>query len=450
MPIKTKKELERQVSMLNDALEAALSASPITDNNFFPQGMSGSYTDRGTWDRKKIFSEALRAWRVNPIARRIVRLTTSFIIGKELKIKTKNEKLQIWLDEWAKKNQLKRNLKRWKDEDTRTGNLFILFNVLENKFSILRAIPAETIDEIITAPNDIEQEIKYTYQDGDGIERYWPAQSDEIEESLFVKHYASNQPVGSPWGEGDLSPLLVWIGRYSSWLEDRVRLNKFRTAFMYVVSGSYKSEGERSAREKAINANPPKSGSVLVINRDNGEDYGILSANLDSFDASVDGVTVKKMIMSGIGFPMHYFAEPESATSTTAEAAGTPTFRTLEENQADFFDVIIDLSKTAAEIAGFTVKDGDIWVEGSDITERDNATLALALGRSYPHLADMLDRNAIDDKEFLKQVYKMFAQIWTNEKTPKIKRKPLTKQEELPTPEDTGTDDTDPKENEDA
>lgn len=442
---KTKKQLEAEVSMLNDALEAALSVSPITDNNFFPTGMSGSYTDRTNWDRKKIFAESLRAWRVNPIARRIVKLMTSFIVGKDLKIKAKNEELQTWLDKWAKKNKLRRNLKRWKDEDTRTGNLFILFNVLEDKTSILRAVAAEIIDEIKTKESDIEQETEYTYQDENGEEKSYTADESQ---NLFMRHYASNQPVGSAWGEGDLAPLLVWIGRYSSWLEDRVRLNKFRTAFMYVVSGEFKNEAERSAREKQLRAQPPQSGSTLVINRNGGEDYGILSANLDSFDASVDGLTIKKMILDGAGQPLHWHAEPEDGMSTTAEAAGTPTFRVLEEAQSDFFDVVIDLATTAARVGGFEVNEGDIWIEGSDITERDNATLALALGRSYPHLADLFDREAIDPNEFMRLVYKMFAEV-PEGKTPKIKRKPLT--EPTPTaPAEDNTDETDPQDDEDG
>lgn len=435
----TKKQLQEQVDMLNDALEAALTVSPERDSNFFTGGLSPLYETRNAWDRKKIFAESLRAWRVNPIARRIVKLMTSFIIGKGLKIKADNEEAQTFINEWAKKNNLRRNLRRWKDEDTRTGNLFLLFNVLADGMTILRAVPSDIIEEIKTEENDIETETEYTYMN-DGMEKSYPAYDPEAKQSLFVKHYASNQPVGSTWGEADLSPLLVWIGRFSSWLEDRVRLNRFRTAFMYVVRGAYNSEADRKARETQINANPPKPGSVLVTNSNNGEEWGILSAQLDSFDASVDGLSIKKMISAGVGFPMHYLAEPESATRTTAEAAGTPTFRTLEEAQGDFFDMLKDVAETALQVRGIP---GTVTIEGSDITERDNATLALALGRGYPHLADLYDREAIDSKELMRLIYKLFAEVW-DKPAPTIKRKPLVQQTQTPA-EDSGTDETDPQ-----
>ena len=90
----TKKELEDRISMLNDALEASIALSPERDNNFFTGGMSDLYTGRNSWDRKKIFAESLRAWRVNPIARRIVKLMTSFVIGKGLTFKSDNQTVE--------------------------------------------------------------------------------------------------------------------------------------------------------------------------------------------------------------------------------------------------------------------------------------------------------------------------------------------------------------------
>ena len=444
-------QLQKELAITNDALEAALSVSAITDNNFFPTGMSGAYTDRNTWDRKKVFSEALRAWRVNPITRRIVRLMRSFVLGKGLTITCKDPETEKFLLQWWNDplNKFKKNIKRWVDENTRTGNLFFLYTVQENGMTTIRAVPAEQIEEIVSKDNDIEQEIKYT-KDVIG-EDYYEAYDAKAEQKRFMLHFASNQPVGSCWGEGDLTPVLVWVGRFSTWLEDRVRLNHFRSVFMYIVrmSGTNVTEAMKKARQKEINTSPPQPGSILVT--DPSEDWGILSANLDAFDASVDGMAIKKMIAAGVGFPLHYLAEPEGSTQTTAEAAGTPTFRTLEETQDELFDMLIDMAQVALEVRSRfdknIKKDAVISISGPDITERDNATLSLALGRAYPNLADMFDREAIDAKEFMRLVYKTFAEVWKG-KVPKIKKKPLVKQNDsgsTPTA-DPVTDPTDPQE----
>ena len=442
-------QLQKELAVVNDALDMALSVSPITDNNFFPGGMSSAYTDRNSWDRKKVFSESLRAWRVNPIARRIVRLMRSFILGKGLTINCDDEATQKFLLEWWNDslNKFKKNIKRWVDENTRVGNLFFLYTVQANGMSNVRAVPAEQIEEIVTKDNDIEQEVRYN-KDITG-EEYYEAYDPMSDQQSFMLHFASDQPVGSVWGEGSLAPVLVWIGRFATWLEDRVRLNHFRSVFMYVVRGQFKSETEKLNRQKALNLNPPQPGSILVT--DPSEDWGILSANLDSFDASVDGMAIKKMIAAGVGFPLHYLAEPEGSTQTTADAAGTPTFRTLEETQDELFDMLIEMAKVALQVRARTDKsvnpNAEIWIEGPDITERDNATLALALGRSYPNLADLFDRDGIDSKEFMRLVYRQFAEVWTGKTVPTIKKKPLVKTADQPsTIADPVTDPTDPKE----
>lgn len=451
---KTLKQLESEIAGLNDALEVALAVSSETDNNFFTGGMSGYYDNRFSWNRQKVFAEALRAWRVNPNARRIVRLIRSFVVGKGIQIKSDSPRTLKYLRDWWNHplNNLNENVKRWMDENTRTGNLFILCTVGESGTLYARAIPTEMIEEILTLENDIEQETGYKFDPnaGLGVESL-PSYEHREDSKRFVIHFASNKPVGSAWGEADIAPMLPWIGRYASWLEDRVRLNRFRNAFMYIVqmSGADVTPEKKRARQLEINKNPPKSGSVLVT--DPTEQWGIMSANLDSFDANTDGLAIKKMISSGIGFPLHFLAEPESATRTTAEAAGTPTFRTLEEIQDEFFSWIARLARIALEVQGRNIP--EIWIEGPDITERDNASLALGFSRAYPSFAEMLDRNAITDAEFMRLTYKMLAETWDEKDVPKIKRKPLVEprktDSDIKPPNDPNTDPADPQEGED-
>ena len=444
----TIKQLQGEVAALNDALSLTLGASPETDNTFFPGGMSSAYGDRSQWDREKVFGEALRAWRVNPTARRIVRINRAFVLGKGITIKAEDPDTQTFLQSWwnHRLNKLKANTKRWKDEDTRTGNLFVLCTVGATDVLYTRAIPSESIKEIISADNDIEQEMEYVVDQGKGKETKYPSYEHKGDKSQFIVHFASNRPVGSAWGEADISPMLPWIGRYASWLEDRVRLNRFRNAFMYIVqmSGVDVTPAKKLARQKEINAKPPVPGSVLVT--DPSEQWGIISANLDAFDASMDGAAIKKNIMDGAGQPMHWHAEGESSISTTAEAAGTPTFRTLEEQQDEFFEWMIELAHIALEVAGKST-DKPIWIEGPDITERDNATLALAFARTYPALSELYDRGAIDAKEFMRLLYKQLAEVYDKAKVPAIEKKPLVKPDQNVTPPaDTQTDPSDPQE----
>jgi len=135
-------------------------------------------------------------------------------------------------------------------------------------------------------------------------------------------------------GESDLAPQLRWLARYANWLEDRARLNRYRTAFLYNVKSKFSSEAERLSRQAQLNSVPPSPGSILVT--DENETWSVIQPTLASADANEDGLSLKKMIAAGTGLPLHFLAEPESATRTTAEAAGGPTFRRFEQRQRYF------------------------------------------------------------------------------------------------------------------
>lgn len=400
-----------------------------TDTNFYPGGnMSIMYRDRYDYDRQVIFSECLRAWRVNPIARRLVKLTSMFIIGEGITIKSDDPHTQKYLLSWWNHplNKFKQKCINFCDESTRSGNLFFLCSIDDhNGMMFVRAVPADQVEEIFTSDNDIDQEIAYKpIEQG---QPHWPAYDHSNKQSIFMRHYAFNQPVGVPWGEPDLAPMLPWIGRYSSWLEDRARLNRFRFSWLIVWKKKWLSEAAKKEKATELAANPPSSGSWLLLDPD--ETVEMPAPNLDSADAEKDGLALKKMIAAGAGFPLHYLAEPESSTRTTAEAAGTPTFRGLEQTQTLFLDILADLAQLAVihrhKFDRKVNPNSTIEAIGPDITERDNSVLSLAVSRIYPAMAELFDREGIDETELLRIVYRMAGEVLPSKPKTTMKRRPL-------------------------
>ena len=236
-------------------LTASQYAGSENDNTFYPgQNMSGMYRDRYDYDRQTIFSECLRAWRVNPIARRIVKLISMFIVGAGIEVKSDNKHTDKYLQDWWTHplNQLDHKCVNFCDEATRSGNLFFLCTADQNNGMLyIRGVPADQIDQIITADNDVDQELAFKPRNIDLAP--WPAYDRSNSQPVFMLHFAYNQPVGVPWGEPDLAPMLPWLGRYASWLEDRARLNRFRQAFMYVVTGKFAIEpADRPGRSRSM------------------------------------------------------------------------------------------------------------------------------------------------------------------------------------------------------
>lgn len=302
------------------------------------------------------------------------------------------------------------------DELTRTGNLFVLLTTDAAGMSYIRLMPAAQIDEIISKPNDIEQPILFKLKSDINnlspkpIPAYDP--NNDTPTNAVILQYAVNRPAGAQWGESDLSPLLVWFSRYSNWLQDRARLNRYRNAFLYIVQAKFASEAQRVQRQTALNSQPPKPGSILVA--DDTETWKVIHPRLDSSNAEKDGLALKKMIAAGAGIPLHFLAEPESATRTTADAAGGPTFRRFEQRQQYFLWMIEDILRVV--LTRRSMVDGkinnkiDLAVTGADISSRDNLSLSQAAYYMIEVLANLRDRSLVSNDEFLRVIYRFFGE----------------------------------------
>lgn len=390
------------------------------ENNFLigTRSTTQSDRDRYSYDRSEILSQSLEAWRTNPLARRIVELTSQYVVGGGLTINCKHAGAASFLDEfWNNRlNHMPVRVAELCDELTRTGNLFVLLSTDQAGMSYIRILPASEIEEIVSKQNDIEQPIAFKLKssldqlDPQPIPAFDPLTDDG--QMPVILHYSINRPAGAQWGEPDLAPLLRWLSRYSSWLEDRARLNRYRNAFLYVVQAKFTSEAQRKARQTALNANPPQPGSILVA--DENEKWSAIHPRLESGDAEKDGLALKKMIAAGAGMPLHFLAEPESATRTTAEEAGGPTYRHFEQRQAHFVWMLEDVLKVVlnrrAKLDKKLSGKIDLSVTGADISSRDNASLAQAAYYTITVLTDLRDRKLITNDEILRLIYRFFGE----------------------------------------
>ena len=427
-------EVERRV-----AGRVALAVRALDDaRDVLVAGPGAPDRDRYGADRDEVLREALDAWRTNPLARRIVALTTQYVVGAGVTLSSPHAAAQAFLTEWwhHRLNRLPVRVFEWSDELARAGNLIVLVSTDAAGMSYVRGLPASRVQAIVTRPNDIEQPTAIVEKAQWGTSpqsaishpqsamsegRTWPVYdpvTDRPDETgawpTVALHYAINRPVGAAWGESDLAPLLRWLARYSHWLENRARLNHFRQSFMYVVRGVFKSAAERLARQAELNANPPTPGSILVTDA-NSEAWGVLHPQLDSFEAGEDGLALKKMLAAGSGNPLHFLAEPESATRTTAEAAGGPTFRHYEQRQIFFLWLLADVARVAlarrSQVAASVPADAPLKALGSDISARDNAVLAQAAAQVAAAFGGLREQGLIDDAELVRLVYKFAGEL---------------------------------------
>jgi hypothetical protein len=107
-------------------------ASPVNERNVtHGTDRNAVYRDRYNYQRDTVLSEALLAWRLNPLARRLVNLTKQYVTdGSEFAAEDKAT--QSFLRElWDHPlNRIGQHLGEWSDGLALTGNLFLIITTL--------------------------------------------------------------------------------------------------------------------------------------------------------------------------------------------------------------------------------------------------------------------------------------------------------------------------------
>jgi hypothetical protein len=375
--------------------------------------------DRPWYEARGDLRDALEAWRTNPLARRIVSLTTDYVVGEGIRLRCADRRAQQFLDRFWQhpQNCMDMRLHWLCDELTRSGELFLLLSRNPaDGMSYVRAIPAVHITQVHTDAGDVERELWYrddfvpglpaaaaegagAAAAGLGGGRTWPSPLAAPEADQVLLHYAINRPVGCTRGEGDLVPILPWLRRYREWLEDRVRVNRYRNAFLWKVTVQGASESELRRRRAEL-MRPPPPGSVIVTNE--GEKWETVNPQVQAQEAESDGKALRLAIAAGAGVPLHFLAEGESATRATAAEMGDPTFRHYRQRQMFFCHVLEDLALTALQRAALAGKEPlpseAIVAEAGDITREDNLHMAQAAREIAEALAVMTEHGWVDEE----------------------------------------------------
>lgn len=406
----------------------AFGEPPVNDTTFtIGQPWNRSQFDDDPLSRDEHFAQALMAWKVNPIARRIVQLYTQYIIGTGLSLYSFDDSTLTFLKKcWNHPlNDFDSRVLDWSDELARAGNLFMLMSTDSSGMTYFRAVPATNIDRIETASNDIQQPKFFHRKPSEDVidpepfvayDFFNDAKNEDGTYPVRMIQFTINRPIGGLWGEGDLSPMLKWLSRYSAWLEDRARLNRYRNSFMFVVKGFFQSEAERVARQHALNASPPTPGSILVAGE--GEEWSVIAPQLGSADASLDGLGLKKMISVGAGIPLHFLSEPESATRTTAEASNGPTFRGFAQRQRGFLKMLESLLSIALHrraMVDTSIDDEAAFsVTGPDVSPRDNLSMSQSAKYAMEAFYPLFEQELITSEELLRMVYRFSGEAGTS------------------------------------
>jgi len=387
--VKSPSFLARLFSSTNKGLQPIADRFSVTPNlatDDHWQTISGRKHDRSWSEIQELYTDALTAWRKNPMAWRVINTTVNYVVGTGISFTSVDAPLDSFIQAFwnHRKNHMDLRLVPMVEELSRSGDLFVLlFRNQVDGMSYIRFVTKDQILKIETADNDWETELVYYEAPpaGEYQPRRWlsPDHPEAGMTDAVMLHYSVNRPIGALMGESDLTTIIPWLLRYSRMLEDRVRLHWAARAFLYLVTvPSNKVESKSTQYGSA-----PESGSIVV--KDESEVWETITPNLRGADAGFDMKAVRQLIDAGSGFPPHWRGEGGEVNVATAEAMQAPPEKFLIKRQEYFVWVLEDIlyqaflraveigSQPATAETNYSVL---FNCEAPDVTLRDNAQLA--------------------------------------------------------------------------
>ena len=300
---------------------------------------AGTERDLSPADWRGLLLEAYEAYCNNPLAYAVIEQSTNFVLGGGVRVVAKEPRVQRAIDRfWGDpENRMDLRVYAIQTELSLFGEQFIRFFVdpLSGR-TVIRQLEPLYVEAIETDPEDLEKPLRYLYcpplrtaEWGDGRTAPAAAGGTWIDASE-IDHFAINKVSNASRGRSDLATLLPWLRRYKDWLTDRVRLNRYKGAFLYdvTVAAAQRSDLDRLRAEYAV---PPEPGTVLFHNE--AETWRAVQPQIGADDVKDDGRALRLMIATGAGVPEHYLSEGGNTNRATAAEMGLPAIKRFQRRQ---------------------------------------------------------------------------------------------------------------------
>ncbi len=337
----------------------AFSASPTQEDQYWGLVATGDEEDyywrrlSDNWYQKdvipstylEIHNACFEAYNANPLAFAIVEITTSFVLGKGITVAANDANVQrVLMDFWHDPdNHMDTRVYALCTELSLYGEQFVRFYVNRMNGRVkIRQIDPSIIDEIETDPDDIETVLRFhrrpvgssatspgdpapmMIRDTPNLEGEW------FQAGTEMVQFCINKVSNAKRGKSDLATLLPWLRRYKDWLTDRVRINKYKGAFLWDVrlQGADKKSIDRKKMEYAY---PPEPGSIIIHNES--EQWSAVKPEINANEAAEDGRALKLMLAVGAQLPEHFLSDGANGNRATAAEMGLPTFLKFQRRQ---------------------------------------------------------------------------------------------------------------------
>jgi hypothetical protein len=272
----------------------------------------------------------------NPIAKRGITYTASFVVGGGMNIISRNTDVREVIDEFMEEecNAVREYERQAVIDLLVDGELFLHMQPYESTLRILPLRPWECLG-IKTAMGDPREPKAYYFMKAESAGDVPGADSRSVAKEYdadSIVHVAINRHGYELRGRPELYPVLPWLKVHKEWLEDRARQNQRRGSLLWHVKVN--SVGAAPGTVATVMGRwnrPPTPGSVYVST--DRETIEPLENNINADSAAEDGRQLKLMAAVGLGLPEYFLADGENANLASSKSQQLPALMTFSDIQ---------------------------------------------------------------------------------------------------------------------
>jgi len=298
--------------------------------------------DISSWTFEQMLKEALKLYRSNPLAFRIIETTKNFVAGSDLIIEAEDSRVyEILYEHWN--DPMNEWPIKWPErvKDLCLHGELILTATVHNHRVIIGSIHPTHVEQLeLDAYNqEIIRKIKFKQsinlpQSPTALPLEWEVinynpKTRRLEGELFF--FKINSISAASRGMSDLMPMMFWLAGLDDVMYKEINRLMFLLSWYWdmTLPGATEVEIERFISEGK--AQPPEPGGVKV--HSDAVKIEPVAPKFTQEDISPLIRIFKNYVLGGAGLPEHFFAEAGTATRAAAEPMHEPTFRALTARQ---------------------------------------------------------------------------------------------------------------------
>lgn len=392
----------------------------------------------------------------NPLAKGIVDLMTSFIVGEGFTVTSKDEKVRTAIDRfWDDgQNDMAQRVEDFTRELAIYGEQLVLAFVNDTSGRVaLVSVDPRTIKSVQPHPMATDRAYAVGLTGERADETRWVkiiAEDDDPQSDTFGRlvgcaegetirvgqnltqpfyqppvaeagsrlagcfYFPVNKPRGAMRGRSDLLPVADFVDLYDRLMFDESERMSFIRTFVWDVKVTGADAQELMAR--AASEPPPKPGSVKFHNES--EEWSAVSPDLNSADTQITADMLLALVATGVGLPKLWLNGSMDINRATAQESADPALKRLTMRQRHVrraIERMVRFALDCAVTAGTLADEGDAGIEFTvstpEMSSRDLERASRSLQTTVQALGMADAANWVDDQTAQEAVVLMLGQL---------------------------------------